>query len=482
MSDARIDDLDAFRRDFEDHVSEVDARRDAAVADISPIERARLALIPWLPESALVAVGISDATVAQLIELGEVRRVQLRPALIGFGGQSPETGHAARIEMPRDRAQRTVATLLVEHGLDWLRAQLMELGQSLDQVGALDPALARWAALARLAHDPDRAGQQMAAQVAHALDEDRPYAALAGVDTGRSLKAVLGTHFAAELARAGRRIGIFQRRELDHRQLVGYVPQHAEIAVFGSLLDRAPDRPWAVHYRGDGGVGKTMLVRYLTSKVCADRRLPVARVDFDHLDPQFPRTRPHELLVRLADELRLFDAGDSRQSHFAWSNLDSVVAALDELVDLRSGSRLTVYSRMVRDLVSALAIAMTHLPSPDGRCVVVLDTCEELERLRGPRTPRDAVPATFQLLEDLREQLRAYRVDLVVVLAGRRDLAERRYLRVVEMRGLAEDEARALIADRLGGDIERRRRFEPAILDACRVVPNETHDGQPATR
>ena len=66
---------------------------------------------------------------------------------------------------------------------------------------------------------------------------------------------------------------------------------------------------------GMGGVGKTMLVRYLTVKLAKSfpERLLVGRVDFDHLDPRFPWERPAELLVVLADAL-LVHAGVREES------------------------------------------------------------------------------------------------------------------------------------------------------------------------
>ncbi len=78
-----------------------------------------------------------------------------------------------------------------------------------------------------------------------------------------------------------------------------------ESAVETLLSPGAPR--WALHLLGAGGAGKTMLVRYLAGgRFAAERGLPeipVARVDFDHLDPRYPEARPGEVLLALAGDL-----------------------------------------------------------------------------------------------------------------------------------------------------------------------------------
>ena len=58
--------------------------------------------------------------------------------------------------------------------------------------------------------------------------------------------------------------------------------------------------------------GKTMLIRYLASgRYAAEQgpaRIPIARVDFDHIEPGLPGPPPVQLLLELADELALHTA------------------------------------------------------------------------------------------------------------------------------------------------------------------------------
>ena len=63
---------------------------------------------------------------------------------------------------------------------------------------------------------------------------------------------------------------------------------------------------WALHFVGPGGVGKSMLVRYITSHMAQQRRIAVARIDFDHLSPEYPLRKPGQFLSALADELQSF--------------------------------------------------------------------------------------------------------------------------------------------------------------------------------
>jgi len=66
-----------------------------------------------------------------------------------------------------------------------------------------------------------------------------------------------------------------------------------------------PDNEWGLHFIGAGGVGKTMIVRYITclltrspASPCANHENPfrqdagVARIDFDYLGLDYPTLHP----------------------------------------------------------------------------------------------------------------------------------------------------------------------------------------------
>ena len=109
-----------------------------------------------------------------------------------------------------------------------------------------------------------------------------------------------------------------------------------------SDLLTGPDDRWAMHYLGGGGVGKTMLMRALTSGTAehlpAGFEVPptvTARIDFDHINPDYPARRPGLLFAQLAEELRLKD--DSLRASENFGLLFNRIALLHE----RAGGDVT---------------------------------------------------------------------------------------------------------------------------------------------
>ncbi|WP_214107918.1 helix-turn-helix domain-containing protein [Acrocarpospora catenulata] len=220
-----------------------------------------------------------------------------------------------------------------------------------------------------------------------------------------------------------------------------------------------PDRPvpWAVHLLGEGGMGKTMLVRYLMSgRFARDRGLepfPVARIDFDHLDPRYPEDRPGEILVALAAELLGFV--ESRDAEARYNRFREAVDRLHEELSRREREG-SVVDRLLEEAVAGFTRFAAELSRP---AVLVLDTCEELAKLYPPRSPAPAIEVTFRVLELIHARMPEIRV----VLAGRRWLTPsssdeenaagpvllpRGYLRVVPVAGFTEDEAAGYLAER----------------------------------
>ena len=112
-------------------------------------------------------------------------------------------------------------------------------------------------------------------------------------------RAVSGGKWGARCAAAVPRLGFSHRRDVDRRHLGRFLERAEQMQAFDDLLVSPPDE-WALHYVGLGGVGKTMLVRHLTLLLTDDERFKgraaCARVDFDHLRPEYPTAAPGLLL------------------------------------------------------------------------------------------------------------------------------------------------------------------------------------------
>jgi len=286
------------------------------------------------------------------------------------------------------------------------------------------------------------------------------------------LALVIGGPIRVGYSKAQRAIELHERRSQDGRYLKNYLGRQKLDRAFRRLLD--DDECWALHYVGVGGAGKTMFLRHLQSQ-----RMPqvvTARVDFDHLNPSYPLRSPGLLLLSFAEELKL-EAPDLAIDYFA--KLSVQVA--------RVHAELDTAQRAARDVPVGLdapgfdfclkifADALRQFASIERVPLLILDTCEELARMRGDGSVPRAVVETFRILEKLHEELPSLRV----VFAGRRalassgngwtwqneDLPVRPYLRVCAIRGFQHDEALTML----------RSYGEPA-LGAGGPIPAELHE------
>jgi hypothetical protein len=199
----------------------------------------------------------------------------------------------------------------------------LSTGSSSGSPGALSGALEQWLEVAEKRRDPsgswliERVGSKVAAGN---MTEARDYVAAA-----TALGDVLGDPLSSAARRAQWRIDRGYREAQDNRQLEHYHQRPEFEAALEELVWGPSTETWALHLLGNGGVGKTTLVRYLSSGRFAAERgkspLPVARVDFDHLDPRYPEQRPAELLMALVGDLSGFTLSRSayaamRPGHF----------------------------------------------------------------------------------------------------------------------------------------------------------------------
>src|SRR5205823_4016232 len=130
------------------------------------------------------------------------------------------------------------------------------------------------------------------------------------------------------LRRAARLLELLRRDERDERALKDYLARPELDDAVRELL-RAPDPAgWALHFMGMGGAGKTTFLRHLGTRLAKELDAVVVRVDFDHLNPDFPERAPGLLLWAFALELRAHDLGSEASSY-----LESADGALRKLHD-----------------------------------------------------------------------------------------------------------------------------------------------------
>jgi hypothetical protein len=302
--------------------------------------------------------------------------------------------------------------------------------------------------------------------------DERTAAAGEALAAAQAVGDVVGEPMASAARRGRWRLDRAYRQALDERALRDYLPRPE---LEGVLADLVQGRVGAVHLLGHGGVGKTMVIRHLASGSFAGTHglqpFPVARVDFDHLDPRYPQTRPAELLLALAAELTGYTS--TRGSFQSWRRFDDAAAALHEAL-AGSGAHTGDTDRQLDAAVDAFA---AYLDGLGGPVVLVLDTCEELAKLHAPGAPSPALDRTFDVIERVRARTDVARF----LLAGRRWLVPRPgepagaadillrprdYLKVVPVGGFSGPEAGAYLdhrdpGRRIGPDLRR------AIVERC---------------
>lgn len=284
--------------------------------------------------------------------------------------------------------------------------------------GELVPeAMARWAELAGAAGERRenalRAPAVLDERVAQLLAAGATGQAFAWLDTARSLAPLLLGAFETSVVANTRKVELAHRRELDRRRLAEFLPREGQLRAFEALLTQADQGPWALHYLGVGGVGKTTLVRHLTARLAPERDVVTSRIDFDHINPDFPRRRPAQLLLELATELEPHAQERRQMTLFrqAYEQLQEINAAA-----LPGTPPITVADSRFARAVRTFGGFLQTLERP---VVLILDTCEELEKFTPVGGRIEQLEAAFALIEALHAAVPRLRV----VLAGRRPLA-----------------------------------------------------------
>ncbi|HEY0000941.1 MAG TPA: hypothetical protein VGB74_10845, partial [Actinoplanes sp.] len=256
---------------------------------------------------------------------------------------------------------------------------------------------------------------------------------------------------ADQVASAHRQVTLAHRLSHDLESLRDFQdrPDWTE-RVTALITKTAPDDPWALHLLGRGGTGKTMFIRYLASGRFAREHglgtVPMARVDFDHLNPEYPIRRPVQLLVEFAEELAPYVAkpGDG-------VGPGDRAAALDAFLSIAKSAEATgsgpAGAHLVDQATKAFARFVAALPQP---VVLILDTCEELARRAPDDGPNPAVRAMLDRLRLVQATVPAVRV----LLSGRRRLGVvEAGLAVFEVHGFRDAEAGQLLKRRYHGKV-----------------------------
>ncbi|MCZ7543146.1 MAG: hypothetical protein M5R40_06230 [Anaerolineae bacterium] len=365
--------------------------------------------------------------------------------------------------------------LYSEAGLDRLRRTSAEIGRRMlaaaEALREAPAAVQRWAALAADAEDADRMAESFDRIVAEAFASGDQVTLLNWIESARALADLLERDLQAAmtlaLQRASRRLELLERRQYDEQHLQHFLKRDEQIAAVVDLLE-GPDDAWALHLVGAGGVGKTMLLRYITARMAPARGAPTARIDFDYLNADYPSLAPGLILWSFAQELRAYDT--TGRANELFDEADLLLSKLHQRLESRRAYRAgqATGDPLFRDAVELYVHALRALPQP---IILIMDTCEELAKLRPDGTAPESVEATFRILRGLHDGPATLtdaptRPDdgvptLRVIFAGRRllagegygwwcdacDLEARPFLRLYEMQAFTDQDARAYLKD-----------------------------------
>src|SRR5215211_5788910 len=277
----------------------------------------RLAQACGFPTPKPLPAWVEDAVAA-----GVCRRQTLLTDDNGDGYDlDDEEAADIRFWMPEADREQTLTEI---RGRQALRKRAADIGTRIEAVAVdldLDPGLRRWADLAVRAPEDARTGDWLMARVSECVAAKRMAEALDWVYAGEALGPVLGDDVASAATRAKRLINLEYWRRLDARFLERFMRREGQREAIERLLSSGETQPWALHFVGMGGVGKTMLIRYVSGGFAAEggQGIATTRVDFDHISPRYPAEEPGQLMRELAGGLagQLIDADQATAyAHF----------------------------------------------------------------------------------------------------------------------------------------------------------------------
>ncbi len=297
-----------------------------------------------------------------------------------------------------------------------------------------------------------------------------------------------------------RRIELVYRQKQDEAHLTSMLVRQPQVDAFEALLTSSSY--WALHYIGLGGMGKTMLVRYLMRLMRA-RGIRTGRIDFDYLPPSFPVRKPGLLLGGFMDELQP-QATLTRQEGVAEKVRHDIIALHEGASEGSVADPLErLHSGQFDEVLDSFCSFIQTLEPP---VVLILDTCEELAKLQPEGVVLKGVQATFEIVERVHRRVPSVRV----LFAGRRFLTQsgygwkanegdegaraleemnKGYLALFEIRGFDQGEAleylRSIKNLRMAPELEEailKRSLEPGTVGHGKPIlwdPPRERDVQP---
>jgi hypothetical protein len=270
---------------------------------------------------------------------------------------------------------------------------------------------------------------------------------------GDWLSQPLGAPMEMATNRARREISLYHLRDQDTAYLQRFLPRRDQLAELRAVADS--ETQWGTHFIGLSGVGKTMLMRFVTSRHPGNPFKRASRIDFDHIDPRIPLEHPARLLQELGEGFAINLESGTQETLFK-----TFLEAVREAESARAGvgSRTPGWVAAMPEfdhVITSFAAFLAELPQP---VALVLDTCEELAKLHPPGGLPWSVDATFDILERVHQALGSIKV----IVAGRRWVTpqyaelpredpappevakakDRDFLRFHEVRGFSEEEVR----------------------------------------
>lgn len=336
----------------------------------------------------------------------------------------------------------------------------------------------QWAELAAHATSGGAMASVLDAKVAEAFERNDSESISDWIEVAQPLLGLLEHGLDLDvletLERAERREELLRREEFDQRHLKLMLRRDEQIEEFRNFM-RQQDDAWGLHFLGVGGVGKTMLIRDITINLAAEEKAIAARIDFDYLSADYPSMAPGLLLWAFSEDLRLRAARLRDYPSKAGEAEDLFREANERLVELHQRLRADLRSdwhSAVRDedFIESIKLYIRAFNAyKPWSVLLILDTCEELARVRPDGSIPSNVEATFAILhalhygpqvlldaEEMKSPTRREGVsNLRVIFGGRRLLAgegknwsvsssslvERPYLRLHQIRGFNLREA-----------------------------------------
>ncbi len=437
----------------------------------------------WTPELASAVEFPSPTSVESFLETMREEGLVEKNDMVARRRGKPEL---TNYEMTAAARSNVLAAYQQDTaGREELGAALSEIGRRIEAVSEkleyVMPPVNRWAALAARAEDAGAMADYLD-EITLKLFNERDGAGLKNwIDTGHQLAALfqqdLETPMRVVLQKASRRLELFYRLEMDAQHLKGFFEREDQTKAFRQFMS-GPPAAWALHFVGAGGVGKTMLMRRITTRLAAEVRAITARIDFDYFNADYPRLAPGVLLWSFGQELRLYDERNEVSGKF--DEADNLLRELHKRLqsERRADAPRATSDPMFKQALGWYTDAFRALSRQlDKKILLIVDTCEELARSRPDGSVPENVLETFRILRALHDGAQLLDdenlppdperglQDLKVIFSGRRLLAgsgrgwrregeatapgreriERPYLRLFEIRGFTRDEARRFL-------------------------------------